>query len=127
MSSQNNLHIQLEGIGKKYGTEWIFKDLNLNFSPGDKLALLGGNGSGKSTLLQVISGYILPNAGKLIFKSGEQIEDAENFKNKLSIATPYLDLVEDYSLEEHIEHCAVYKPFLNNLSAKEIIEITELQ
>src|ERR1041385_6596637 len=127
MNSKNNLHIQLEGIGKKYGTEWIFKNLNLNLDPGDKLALLGGNGSGKSTLLQVISGYVLPNAGKVIFKSGEQNEENENYKNQLSIATPYLDLVEDYSLEELIEHCAVYKPFLNNLSAKEIIEITELQ
>lgn len=127
MNPKNNLHIQLASIGKKYGTEWIFKDLNLQIDPNDKLALLGGNGSGKSTLLQVISGYILPNAGKVIFKSGEQIEEAENYKNQLSIATPYLDLVEDYSLEEHIEHCAVYKPFLNNLTAKEIIEITELQ
>lgn len=127
MNSKNNLHIQLDGIGKKYGSEWIFKNLNLNLDPGDKMALLGGNGSGKSTLLQIISGYILPNAGKVIYKNREHIEDAENFKDQLSIATPYLDVVEDYSLEELIDHCAIYKPFLNNLSTKEIIEITELQ
>lgn len=127
MSSQNNLHIQLEGIGKKFGTEWIFKHLNLNLEPGDKIVLLGGNGSGKSTLLQVISGYVLPNAGKVIFKNGEHIEENENYKDQLSIATPYLELIEDYTLQELIEHCAVYKPFLNNLSAKEIIEIADLK
>lgn len=127
MNSKNNLHIQLAGIGKKYGTEWIFKNLNLNLNPGDKLALLGGNGSGKSTLLQIISAYVLPNAGKVIYKSGDHIEDVENYKDQLSIATPYLDLIEDYTLEELINHCAVYKPFVNNLTAKEIIEITELQ
>ena len=80
MNPKNNLHIQLEGIGKKYGSEWIYRNLNLNLNPGDKIALLGGNGSGKSTLLQIISGYILPNAGKVIYKNGEQNEEAENYK-----------------------------------------------
>ncbi len=127
MNPSNNLHIQLEGIGKKFGSEWIFKNLNLSLNPGDKLAVLGGNGSGKSTLLQVISGYVLPNAGKLVFKNGETTEDAENFKNHLSIAAPYLELIEDYTLPELIEHCAVYKPFLNKLSTKEIIETAELK
>lgn len=127
MSSTNNLHIQLEGIGKKFGSEWIFRNLNLNLDPGDKIVLLGGNGSGKSTLLQIISGYVLPNAGKVIFKNDGHVEENENYKDHLSIATPYLELVEDYTLTELIDHCAVYKPFLNNLSAKEIIEITDLK
>ena len=127
MSSSNNLHIQLEGIGKKFGSEWVFKNLNLNLTPGDKLVVLGGNGSGKSTLLQIISGYVLPNAGKVIFKTGEHIEENENYKDQLSIATPYLELVEDYTLTELIDHCSVYKPFLNNLCAKEIIEIADLK
>lgn len=127
MYFQNNLHIQLEGIGKKFGNEWIFKNVNLNLNPGDKLAVLGGNGSGKSTLLQIISGYVLPNAGKVIFKTGEKPEDPENYKNSLSIATPYLELIEDYTLTELINHCAVYKRFINNLSAGEIIDIAGLK
>lgn len=127
MISQNNLHIQLEGIGKKYGSEWIFKNINLNLNSGDKIVLLGGNGSGKSTLLQIISGYVLPNAGKVFLKNADKTEEAENYKNHLSIATPYLELVEDYTLGELIEHCAVYKPFINNLTTKEIIEIAELK
>ena len=127
MSSQNNLHIRIEGIGKKFGSEWIFKNLNLNLASGDKLVILGGNGSGKSTLLQIISGYVLPNAGKVIYKTGEKTEENENYKDLLSIATPYLELVEDYTLTELISHCAVYKRFQNNLNAKEIIEIAELK
>jgi ABC-type multidrug transport system ATPase subunit len=127
MNSQNNLHIQLEGIGKKFGSEWIFRNVNLNLASGDKLVILGGNGSGKSTLLQVISGYILPNAGKLIFKHGEKDLDPENYKDQLSIATPYLELIEDYTLTELIEHCSIYKPFTGNLKAEEIIEIADLR
>jgi ABC-type multidrug transport system ATPase subunit len=126
MNSQNNLHIQLESIGKKFGSEWIFRKLNLNLSPGEKLVILGGNGSGKSTLLQIISGYVLANEGKVIFKNGEQTEENEKFKDHLSIATPYLELIEDYTLTELIDHCREYKPFINNLNTKEIIDIAGL-
>jgi ABC-type multidrug transport system ATPase subunit len=38
-----------------------------------------------------------------------------------------LELVEEYTLTELIEHCAVYKPFLHDLNAKDIIEIAELK
>lgn len=126
MSSSNNLHIRLDAIGKKFGSEWIFRNLNLNLNPGDKLVVLGGNGSGKSTLLQVISGYVLPNAGKVIFQNGEQNEEQERFKDHLSIATPYLELIEDYTLTELIDHCRIYKPFIHNLNTKEIIAIAGL-
>lgn len=126
VETQNKLHIQLKGIGKKFGSEWIFRNLDLNLDPSDKIVILGGNGSGKSTLLQIISGYVLPNAGKVIFKDGEHVEENENFKDHLSIATPYLELIEDYTLEELIDHCRIYKPFIHNLSTKEIIEIAGL-
>src|SRR5688572_3610268 len=104
MDPVNSLHIQLESIGKKFGSEWIFRNLNLELNPGDKIVLLGGNGSGKSTLMQVISGYVLPNSGKLTFKTGDVVEENDSYKNHLSVAAPYLELVEDYTFEELIDH-----------------------
>ena len=122
----NSLHIHLENVSKKFATEWIFKNVNLQITPGDKLVILGGNGSGKSTLLQIISGYVLPNSGTLTYTNNNSQVDAEELKNYLSIATPYLELIEDYTLAEIIEHCAAYKPFINGLNTSEIIEISGL-
>jgi ABC-type multidrug transport system ATPase subunit len=127
MNSPNPLHIRLEGIGKKFGSEWIFKNVNLELDPGDKIVLLGGNGSGKSTLMQVISGYVLPNSGKLIYKAHDHLLENETYRNHLSIATPYLELVEDYTFEELIAHCMTFKPFVHGLNAQQIIEIAELK
>ena len=127
MDPANSLHIRLEGIGKKFGSEWIFRNLNLELDPGDKIVLLGGNGSGKSTLMQVISGYVLPNSGKITFGTGDHVEENENYRNHFSVAAPYLELVEDYTLEELINHCMVFKPFVHSLNAQQIIEIAELK
>lgn len=127
VEAQNNLHIQLDSIGKKFGSEWIFRKLDVSFSPGDKLVILGGNGSGKSTLLQIISGYVLPNEGKVIFKQKDHIQEPENYFRHISIATPYLELPEDYTLAELIKHCKIYKAFQDNLSTDEIIAIAQLK
>ena len=121
-----NTHINLSELSKKFGTEWIFKNINLNIKAGDKLAVLGENGSGKSTLLQIISGYVLLNEGKVIFTSDDKKIEPEFYKNYLSLASPYLELIEEFNLIELINHTSVYKPFLNNFSGKEIIEIAEL-
>ncbi len=126
MQARHNLNIELKDLGKKFGSEWIFRNLDLNISQGQKLAILGGNGSGKSTLLQVISGYVLPNHGKVNFTDGGKLIETEDYKDHISLASPYLELIEEFDLKEVIEHCAIYKPFVNNLTSAQIIEISEL-
>jgi ABC-type polysaccharide/polyol phosphate transport system ATPase subunit len=43
---------------------WVLKDINLEVSPGESLALIGINGSGKTTLLKVISQVTYQTAGR---------------------------------------------------------------
>lgn len=124
--NSGEIHIRLSGLGKKFGTEWVFKGIDLHVAPTDKLVILGGNGSGKSTLLQIISGYVLPNQGSVIFSLGEKKTEPEFYKNYISMASPYLELIEDFSFAELINHTSIYKPFLNNFSEKEIIGLSEL-
>ena len=121
------LSIQLNNIGKKYVNEWIFKNVSLSILPSQKLVVLGSNGSGKSTLLQTIASFLIPSKGELSWKNGqEKIDDEEIYKH-LSMASPYMELIEDFTLTESIAHQKKFKPFLNNFSTKEIIEIMQLQ
>jgi ABC-type multidrug transport system ATPase subunit len=121
------ISISINNLGKKFNREWIFRGLNCQIAAGEKFAILGGNGSGKSTLLQVISGFISPNEGEVVFdKSGNKIEPDE-LKDHISFASPYLQLVEDFTLTEMIEHAAVFKPFISHTPVSDIVKIIELQ
>lgn len=126
MYASHQLNIRLESIGKKFGTEWIFKNINLDIKPGDKMVILGGNGSGKSTLLQVISGYVLPNQGNIRYEINNVPLDSNRYKDQVSLASPYLELVDEFSLPELARHCEGYKPYLQGVSAKDIPDISEL-
>lgn len=47
------------------GHKRVLDGINLNISPGERIALLGRNGAGKTTLIKLIGGVELPNAGKI--------------------------------------------------------------
>lgn len=50
--------VELKGIGKAYGSNRVFKSVDLQIELGDKVALVGRNGAGKSTLLKIIAGVL---------------------------------------------------------------------
>ncbi len=115
--------ITLDGIGKKFNTEWIFRDLTTRFEPGKGYAILGRNGSGKSTLLQVIAGNIYPTTGKISYShKGKEIPDTEIFHH-LSLVAPYQELIEEFTLREMLEFHFSFKPLVNGFT---IAKITEL-
>ena len=128
------LAIQVNKLGKKFNREWIFRNLSYDIKPGQKLAILGGNGSGKSTFLQLISGFVTPNEGGLVYSlsstgtssHSEEHIPSDKLKNHVAFASPYLQLIEELTLEELVSHIGIYKPFAGKLSGSDILEKIEL-
>ena len=123
---QNTIDIKLSSAGKKFGREWIFRKVHLDISAGQKIAILGLNGSGKSTLLQALTGYLTLNEGELTYSNNQEKIEEEKLYAYISLASPYLELVEDFTLQEQIEHAAIYKAFSNNLNTENIVELSGL-
>jgi ATP-binding cassette subfamily F protein uup len=55
--------IELKNISKKYEHKTIIKDFTYEFSPEDRIGIIGENGAGKSTLMDIITGRIAPDSG----------------------------------------------------------------
>lgn len=121
------MKVVLENIGKKFNHEWIFKNVTLNFSINNCYGICGANGSGKSTLLKLISGSIDPSDGEIMWfsENGERLK--ENSYKHLSLATPYQELIEEFTLIEMLEFHSKLKPFIKNLSVEKIISAMELK
>ncbi len=106
------MKIQLEQIGKKFNTEWIFRDVIFTFDKNSISVILGRNGSGKSTLLQIVAGNLLPSSGKIIYtRDGQTIHGDEIFRH-LTMVAPYLELIEDFTLNEMLEFHFSFKHYL---------------
>ena len=94
--------IEVDNLGKKFNHEWVFKKLTYTFSAGNIYAITGPNGSGKSTLLQILWGQMPPSAGEIKYTGGQGAVSMETVFHHLAIATPYMDLIEEFTLEEQL-------------------------
>ena len=65
--------ITASNISLSYGTQVLFKDVNLKFTPGNCYGIIGANGAGKSTFLKILSGEIEPDSGEIVITPGERL------------------------------------------------------
>ncbi|MEI6916494.1 MAG: ATP-binding cassette domain-containing protein, partial [Armatimonadota bacterium] len=56
--------IVVSDVTKSFGTQILFEDVNVKFSPGNRYGLTGPNGAGKSTFMRILSGEIEPTNSK---------------------------------------------------------------
>ena len=119
------LQISLTNTGKRYNREWIFRHFDYTFFSGKKYAITGPNGSGKSTLLQVIAGSLMYNEGKVEMINEAGIIAEENQHKHVSLAAPYLELVEELTANEFLSFHAQFKTL--TFSIKEILAVVNLE
>lgn len=120
------LKISLNDISKRYQYQWIFCNLSLELEFGSKWAITGSNGSGKSTLLRCISGQLPLTEGSITFFLQENKISEAYFYKHLVISAPYLELPEEYHLNELLDFHFRFKKRTLNLSDAEMIEIMYL-
>ena len=65
--------ITASDISLSYGTQVLFKNVNIKFTPGNCYGIIGANGAGKSTFLKILSGEIEPDTGEIIITPGQRM------------------------------------------------------
>jgi ABC-type multidrug transport system ATPase subunit len=122
------IQIELDNIGKRFRYEWIFKGVSQTFEQAESYAILGPNGSGKSTLMKVLSGHLSPSDGAISFSDKDQKKlSVEDIYKHISYAAPYIDLVEEMTLEELIGYYFSFKKLRKWLIIKDLVEILGFQ
>jgi ABC-type multidrug transport system ATPase subunit len=138
------MKISLTNAGKRFNRDWIFRNFTQEFNAGIAYAITGPNGSGKSTLLQVIGGAMMMSEGSAKYEIGNREfptnRDGLAIGNEpaseihvdkafqyVSIAAPYLELIEEMTLQEFLQFHGQFKPFMAGFHIKEIIAEIGLQ
>lgn len=85
---QSRKLLNAEGLSKSLGGRTLFRDLNVELTPGTKLGLLGPNGSGKSTLLRILAGDLASDSGTIIRAEGLRSITFEQGRSTLDTTIP---------------------------------------
>jgi ABC-type multidrug transport system ATPase subunit len=116
------MQIHVENLGKKFNRDWIFRNLTTTFSADVSYAITGANGSGKSTLLQTLAGILPATEGKLSLQHKRKMIAPDEMFRYLVMATPYQELIEEFTLAETVAFHTRFKPFRKGLTAQEFVE-----
>ena len=57
--------IELSHVSKSFEDRVLIKDFTYEFSPDDRIGIIGGNGAGKTTLVNIITGRLEPDSGSV--------------------------------------------------------------
>ena len=60
--------LQVEGLSKSFGGLKAVYDVGFDVEQGEILGLIGPNGSGKTTTLNLLTGFLKPDSGVIMFK-----------------------------------------------------------
>jgi heme exporter protein A len=91
--------MRVEGLGKRYGRRWLFRDVTFELERGQRLAILGDNGSGKSTFLRLLAGLLTPTEGRVVPPEGDP-------RLRLGYAALEMALYAPLTVDEHLAFAA---------------------
>jgi ABC-type multidrug transport system ATPase subunit len=120
------MKIKLSQAGKRFNREWIFRKAQLEFSTGTSYAITGPNGSGKSTLLQSLAGMLQLSEGEIEYSESEAPVPPEQAYRYISFCAPYMDVIEEMSLQELLSFHNQFKSFIKGFDAAKLIDRVQL-
>ena len=81
--------LDVTGLHKNFGGVQAISDLTFELAPGELLGIIGPNGSGKTTAVNLITGFVKPSSGKVLFK-GQDITGQPAYKTvRIGIARTF--------------------------------------
>jgi ABC-2 type transport system ATP-binding protein len=118
--------ITLDNLGKRFNREWIFRGVNLQLLSGQSYTFVGPNGSGKSTLLQVIAGAMPGTEGTISYQFNNQAIEIDSWYQQITLAAPYLELIEEFTPSELLRFHQQFKPFKPSVTIESLLDALEM-
>ena len=98
--------IEVDGLGRRFGSRWVLRGVNLVVRQGEVVGLLGANGSGKSTVLRVLGTMLRPNAGSATVNGHDVVRAAPAVRREIGYLAHLPGLYDDLTARENLAFAA---------------------
>src|SRR5882724_8024369 len=106
MARMDSTFLELRGLEKSYGRREAVRGISFSVGRGEILGLLGPNGAGKSTLIGMVSGFITPRAGEILWEGQPIAARLPAWRRSIGVVLEDLSLFELLTVEENIRYVA---------------------
>jgi ABC-2 type transport system ATP-binding protein len=100
------MNIQVENLTKVYGPQRAVDRISFEVRTGEILGFLGPNGAGKTTTMKMITNYLSPTTGDILFDGKSLFENEEYVKKHIGYLPENNPLYLDMPVIDYLEYCA---------------------
>ena len=108
--------LKIERLGKHFGGVQAVHDVSFSLRQGEFLGIIGPNGSGKTTLVNLITGFIKPDSGRVIYRG-------ENITGKKPYIIAGLGIARTFQMVRLFYNLPAYKNLIIPLSSSRVKKI----
>ncbi len=95
---EDEIILKVENISKNFGGIVAISNVSFSLKRGELLGIIGPNGSGKTTLINLLTGFVKPDSGKVIYKEKDITGKAPYKISELGIARTFQMVKPFYNL-----------------------------
>lgn len=123
------MSIEVEGLAKKYGSQWAVDHVSFDVPAGQVVGFLGPNGAGKSTTMKMLTGYISPTQGNAKVCGISVTDDSLSVRKQVGYLPESNPLYYDMYVKEYLHFVAGLYDLGKHAKSRvsEMIELTGLQ
>lgn len=98
------MKLEIKHIEKSFGKNQILKDISFEMEQGKVYVLMGTNGSGKTTLFNILTGFLKPEKGNILFNNKSILNNEPHLINTNGISRTFQDLrlIEELTVKENV-------------------------
>ena len=101
--------IEVQHLTKRYGFHTAVDDLSFTAEPGKIYGFLGPNGAGKSTTMNMMTGYLAPSEGTILYDGTDIQKEPEKAKKKIGYLPETAPVYMDMTVREYLHFAAELK------------------
>ncbi len=98
--------LSLQGVSRSFGGLKAVQNVSLEVPAGSLTALIGPNGAGKTTLFALMSGFLVPDAGRVVFNGSDITGRPPHLNARAGMARTF-QIVQPFAAQTVRENIAV--------------------
>jgi len=122
--------LEVQSVSRHYGDFKAVSDVSFTVERGEIIGLLGHNGAGKTTIMKMLSGFLEPDSGDILFNQGSIIESPSKLQSQLGYLPENLPVYPELSVVATLDYAAELKGLRGSekwADIKRVVQATELE
>ena len=112
--------LEVSQLKRAYGDFMAVDTVSFSIAKGEIVGLLGHNGAGKTTVMKMLSGYLEPSAGSILFDGLSLTEHAKTIQQKIGYLPESLPVYPEMSVADYLDYAAELKGLSGVEKAREV-------